>query len=106
MRPPRRARLSLWQPRPRTDFNELTGIWTLCGRRRRCSGEEDVCLSGMLVQQITAEGSVLCGAGEVLVLRGEFSDDHLAERQSGCAASSIVNLNWPCDGGPELISRW
>lgn len=38
----------------------------------------------MLVQLITAKGSVLCGAGEVLVLRGqgeEFSDDHLAERE-------------------------
>lgn len=60
----------------------------------------------MLVQLIMAEGSVLCGAG-VVFLRGQgkdISNDHLAERerekretdrQSGCAASSNLNLTSP-----------
>lgn len=38
--------------------------------RRRVGHRLAVCLSGMLVQLIMAEGSVLCGAGEVCVWVG------------------------------------
>lgn len=50
-------------------------------------GKDGCCLSTMLVQLITAEGSVLCGAGVLCffsLFKGQeedFPSDHLAEKE-------------------------